>query len=164
MDATLNKEERNCHIIPFPRYLVNASTVAHHVPQVLIQKEGKKDRLIWDGSTKLAPYDIVMNEIMPVDDEPEITFGLVHAAFLAWIWNMRISFPHKDIYLAFIDISSCFRWPRIFPCLVSAFGFIIGPFFYAANAMVFGSVASASSWAPFRCAIAALATSYGQDD
>ncbi len=77
---------------------------------------------------------------------------------------MRISFPHEDIYLAFIDISSCFRWPLIFPCLVGAFGFIIGPLFYAANPMVFGSVASASSWEPFCRAIAALAASYGQDE
>ena len=37
---------------------------------------------------------------------------------------------------------------------------MIGPLFYAANAMVFGSVASATSWEPFRQAIAALALSY----
>ena len=40
-----------------------------------------------------------------------------------------------------------------------AFGFMIGPLFYAENAMVFGSVASATSWEPFRHAIAALARS-----
>ena len=40
---------------------------------------------------------------------------------------------------------------------MGAFGFIIGPLFYAANAMVFGSVALATSWEPFRQAIAALA-------
>jgi len=37
---------------------------------------------------------------------------------------------------------------------------MIGPSFYAANAMVFGSVASTTSWEPFRRAIAALALSY----
>ena len=139
--------------IPFPRYLVHASPTAHHVPQVLIQKEGKKDRLVWDGSTKSRAHDIVMNDITPTSSEPEITFGSVYMEFVTWIWNMRISYPSEDIFLAFIDISSCFRWPRIFPCLVGAFGFIIGPLFYAANAMVFGSVASASSWEPFRRAI-----------
>ena len=164
VEKTLNKEERNSHIIPFPSFLVRASTTAHHVPQALIQKEGKKDRLVWDGSTKRSHDDIVMNELTPTDLEAMITFGAMYMAYLTWIWNLRITFPDVDIFLGFIDISSCFRWPRIFPCLVGAFGFIIGSIFYAANAMVFGSVASASSWEPFRRAIAALASSYGRDD
>ena len=41
---------------------------------------------------------------------------------------------------------------------------MIGPLFYAANAMVFGSVASATSWEPFRRAIAALALTFFGDD
>ena len=32
----------------------------------------------------------------------------------------------------------------MYPDLVGAFGFIIGPFFYAANAMMFGSIALAT--------------------
>lgn len=38
VDKALNKEERNSHIIPFPRYLVRASPVAHHVPQCIITR------------------------------------------------------------------------------------------------------------------------------
>jgi hypothetical protein len=41
--------------------------------------------------------------------------------------------------------------------LAGAFGFIIGTCFFAANAGVFGSVISASSWEPHRIAIAAIA-------
>ena len=78
-------------------------------------------------------------------------------AFCIWILNNRISFPNKDILLAYINISTCFCWPRFPPDLMGAFGFIIGPLFYAASAMVFGSVASATSREPFRRAIAALA-------
>ena len=37
---------------------------------------------------------------------------------------------------------------------------MIGPLFCAANAMVFGSVTSATYWEPFRRDIAALALSY----
>ena len=60
----------------------------------------------------------------------------------------------------FLDILSCFRFPRIFPDLVRAIGFMVGPIFYAANVGMFGSIASASSWEPFRIAIAALAAAY----
>ena len=60
-----------------------------------------------------------------------------------------MTYLHEDILLAFVDISAYFRFPRIFPDLCGAFGFVMGPWFFAANAMVFGSVASASSWESF---------------
>ena len=90
-----------------------------------------------------------MNEVTLMQREAEITFGYVFMAFLFWIWNHSISFPDENIYLAFIDISSCFRFLHIVADLVGTFGFILGPWYVAANAMVFGSVASASSWEPF---------------
>ncbi len=101
-----------------------------------------------------------MNMVMPMLLEMEITFGTAFTDLCIWIWNLRISYPDEDIFLAFLDISSCFRFPRIFPDLVGAFGFIVGPIFYAANARVFGSVASASSWEPFRVAITALVAAF----
>ena len=101
-----------------------------------------------------------MNMVTPMELEMEITFGTAFTDLCIWIWNLRISYPDEDIFLAFLDISSCFCFPRIFPDLVGAFGFIVGPIFYAANAGVFGSIASASSWEPFRVAITALAAAF----
>jgi len=98
--------------------------------------------------------------VTPMELEMEIIFGAAFTDVCIWIWNLRISYPDEDIFLAFLDISSCFRFPRIFPDLVGAFGFIVGPMFYAANAGVFGSVASASSWEPSRVAIVALAAAF----
>ena len=154
---TLAKEVRNKHLMVFPRWMVRASPFANHVPANVIVRRGKKDRLIWDGSTKQAAHEVTMNEVTPIANEAEITFGHMYLAFIVWIWQLRISFPDEDILLAFLDISSCFRFPRIFADVVGAFGFVIGPWFFAPNAMVFGSVTSASSWEPFRRAIAAVA-------
>ena len=95
-------------------------------------------------------WEITMNEVTPMEQEALITFGYVYMAFCIWIYNLRISFPKDDILLAFIDISSYFRWPRVHPDLAGAFGFMIGPLYYAANIMVFGSVVSATSWDQFR--------------
>ena len=86
-----------------------------------------------------------MNEVTSTDLEAIITFGYVHMLFCIWIYNLCILFPDEDILLVFINILSCFRWPRIHPDPIGAFGFIIGPLFYAANAMVFGSITSATS-------------------
>lgn len=38
-------------------------------------KEGKKDRAVWDESTKLYPLEIVMAEVTPIEFEAEIDFG-----------------------------------------------------------------------------------------
>jgi len=152
---TLTKEVRNSHLIPMARWVCTCSPWGRHVPQNIQIKPGKKPRLIWDGSTRMFWHETSMNMVTPMELEMEITFGTA-----IWIWNLRISYPDEDIFLAFLDISSCFRFPRIFPGLVGAFGFIVGPIFYAANAGVFGSVASASSWEPFRVAIAALTAAF----
>jgi len=108
-----------------------------------------------------APPGMEWLDTQPMELEMEITFGTAFTDLCIWIWNLRISYPDEDIFLAFLDIfSSCFCFPRIFPDLVGALGFIVGPIFYAANAGVFGSVASASSWEPFRVAIVALAVAF----
>ena len=153
----LVKEVRNKHLMVFPRWMVRGSPFGNHVPANLVVRPGKDGRLIWDGSTKRAAHEVTMNEVTPTANEAAITFGHMYLAFITWMWNLRISFPNEEIVLAFLDISSCFRFPRIFADLVGAFGFMIGPWFFVPNAMVFGSVTSASSWEPFRRAIMGLA-------
>jgi hypothetical protein len=157
---TLTKEVRNSHLIPMAWWVCTCLPWGRHVPQNILIKPGKKPHLIWHGLTCMFWYKTSMNMVTPMELEMEITFGTAFTDLCIWIWNLRISYPKKDIFLAFLDISSCFPFPRIFPNLVEAFGFIVGPIFYAANAGVFGSIASASSWEPFRVAIAALATAY----
>ena len=153
----MNKEKRNNHVVPFARWVARGSSVARCAPQTIIPgkvnelepEKTKKDRLYWDDSTKCNWWKTTMNEVTLTDKEADITFGYVYMAFYIWIFNLWTTFPNKEILLAFINISSCFRWPCIFPCLVGAFGFMIGPLFHAANAMIFGSVASATSGEPF---------------
>ena len=75
-------------------------------------------------------------------------------------YNTRISFHDAPILLGTADIKECFRFPRIHANLTGAFGFMAGGYFFLAIAMVFGSIASASSWEPFRRAIEALSAVY----
>ena len=75
-------------------------------------------------------------------------------------YNTRISFPDAPILLGTSVIKACFRFPRIHADLAGAFGFIAGGHLFLAIAMVFGSIASASSWEPFRRAFEALLAVY----
>ena len=160
VNATLNKEERNSHVIPFFSWTVVFSAYGHHVPQAMLIKPGKKPRLIWNGTLKRFGHEVAMNDITPTENEAPITFGYILMTFMIWLYNLRITFPNEEILLAFMDITACFRWPRINPDLVGAFGFVVGSLYFAANAMVFGSVASASSWEPFRRVIELLAVAF----
>ncbi len=74
---TMNKEDRYSHLVPMDPILCKFSPYLHHTTQSIVIKEGKNDRIVWDGSTVLKPTDIVMNQITPVDQESPVTFGHV---------------------------------------------------------------------------------------
>lgn len=152
--STMNKEEKHCHIIPFFSWVCRFANSAHHVPQGMVMKPGKDPRIVWDGSTKLLPDDIVMNDVVPVECEAPITFGRSKECYLKHIYNTRLSHPSEEIALANADVKAAHRYPRIQPCLAGAFGFLIhGLYYFVTTAMVFGSIVSATSWEPFRRAI-----------
>ncbi|KAL7529165.1 hypothetical protein ACHAXR_005018 [Thalassiosira sp. AJA248-18] len=161
---TMNKEEKHCHVVPFISFVVRFAYTGHHVSQGMVLKLGKDPRLVWDGSTKLLPDDIVMNDIVPLLEEANITFGRSKDGYLTHIYNIRISYPNEDIDLANADIKAAHRYPRINPSLSGAFGFLIqGMYYFIATAMVFGAIVSATSWEPFRRAIEVM-TAFSRHD
>ena len=153
---TMNKEDRYSHLVPMDPILCKLSPYLRHTTQSIVIKEGKNDRIVWDGSTVLKPSDIVMNQITPIAQESPITFGHVKLQVFIDLYNMRISYPTSVILIALADIKACFRFARIHADLTGAFGFLADDFYNLATAMVFGSTASASSWESFRRAIEAL--------
>ena len=104
-------------------------------------------RLVWDGTTKKFYWEETMNDVTNMENEAVITFGYAYLGFITWIWRLSMTYPQDDILLAFVDISA---FPRIFADLCGAFGFVMGPWFFRLNAIVFSSVASASLWGAFR--------------
>jgi len=161
---TINKEDRYSHLIPLASWMVICSPYLRATPQGMVLKFMKNPRMVWDGSTKWAPLDVVLNEVTPIDEEAPVTFGSTKREFYIWLYNMRVSFPFLDILLALADIKACFRYPRIHRDLTGAFGFVADEFYCLATSMVFGSTASASSWEPFRRAIETMTSIYFHQD
>ena len=110
---TLNKEEKNHHIMSFPRWMCRGSTYGRATTQTVIVKVGKKMRLIWDGTSKKFYWKVTMNDVTDIENEAVITFGYAYFGFITWIWRLRMTYPHEEILLAFVDISVCFCFPRI---------------------------------------------------
>jgi hypothetical protein len=63
---------------------------------------------IWDGSTKISPVQIVLNEQTSMEFEAIIDFGTAKMRLLISIYNWRISFPKETIYVALADMTACF--------------------------------------------------------
>jgi hypothetical protein len=145
----MNKEDRYSHLMPIDENICHASTYLRHTIQTVIMKPGKNDRIIWDGTTIHLALDIVMNQVTPVTCKAPIMFGHVKIQLYTNIYNTRIGHPNDVILLGMADIKACFFFPRIYPDLTGAFGFMAGGYYNLAKAMVFGSTTSASSWEPF---------------
>ncbi len=157
---TINKEDRYSHLIPMDPILCRLSPYLRHTSQGIILKEGKNPRVVWDGSTKRTPTDVVLNELTSITDEAAITFGGTKMRFYTDVYNLRISNPVEPILMALTDVKACFRFGRIHPDLTGAFGFFADNLYCVATAMVFGSNTSATSWEPFRRSIEALSSNY----
>ncbi len=73
-----------------------------------------------------------------------------------------MSYPRQTIYLTLADITTCFRFPRIFADVVGAFGYVAEGKYFVSTSHVFISNTLASSWEPFQQAIQNLITVLAQ--
>ena len=153
---TMNKEDKNSHLISIKRWVLHFSPWCHHTAQGMQIKPGKNPRVIFDASTKGSPHEVVLNKYTPTEFEANINFGHAKMNLLRRIYNLRVSFPRVIIFLALADITACFCFPRVHADLTGAFGFMAEHLYFLATSMVLGSNASTSSWEPLSRAIQAL--------
>ena len=90
---TINKEDRYSYSLPVVAFFCLFSPFLCHNAQGMIIKPGKNPRIVWDGSTKRTPMDVVINDITSTDNEAEVTFGMVKTLFYVYLYNLCISFP-----------------------------------------------------------------------
>ena len=58
---SINKEEKNGHVFPLHKWVCHLGPNMRHTAQGMVMKDGK-GRVVWDGSTKLEPLDVVIND------------------------------------------------------------------------------------------------------
>ena len=61
---SINKEERNSHILPLHEWVCHLGPNMRHTALGMVMKDGK-GRGVCDGSTKFEPLDIIMNDYTP---------------------------------------------------------------------------------------------------
>jgi hypothetical protein len=105
---TMNKEDRNSHLLPVKLWVLCFLPYCRHTAQGILVKPGKNPRVIFDASTKGQPHEIVLNEITPTEFEAIIDFGKSKMRLLISIsiYNWRVNYPLKRINLALADITA----------------------------------------------------------
>ncbi len=78
--------------------------------------------------------------------------------FLTHIWNLRISFPKRDIAIHANDIKSCFRLLKHHPNVMGAFSFVIDTILFLQCGLMFGSDFRLANWEPIQQIAEQLAT------
>ena len=164
--VTMNKEERNNFVIPLPMWLWRFLPHIFCTPQHILEKEGKKDRQIFDAKYQHDPESISVNMMTSPPEETELhcEFGDVLLRLLTRIWNLRITYPDKDIVIHANDVKSCFRQIKHHPDVMGAFSYILGEFLFLQCGLAFGALFSPASWEVLRRIAEFLAESLFNDD
>ena len=71
----MNKDDKHCFSLYFPKYLTDFIPNLHLTPQGLLCKQGTNDRLIWDGSFLVDENSTSVNMMMNPKNEPDLTYG-----------------------------------------------------------------------------------------
>eukprot|EP00804_Cyclotella_cryptica_P019196 CCRYP_006111-RA/>CCRYP_006111-RA protein AED:0.13 eAED:0.35 QI:0/0/0/1/0/0/2/0/649 len=151
---TMNKEERNCFVIPFPSWIARFLPDIFLTPQHILQKPGKKDRQVFDGSRRYNPDSKPVNMMTSTKAGVELNciFGDTFEKILTRIWNLRITYPQQDIIIHANDVKSCFRQIKHHPDCAGAFSYIVADNLFLCCGLTFGSDFSPASWEVCRTA------------
>ncbi len=163
---TANKEEKNNFVIPLPMWLWRFIPHLFFTPQHILEKEGKKDRQIFDAAYRHDADSIPINMMTADADETELAchFGDVMLRLLTRIWNLRITYPLRDIIIHANDVKSCFRQLKHHPDIMGAFSYILGEFLFLQCGLTFGSDFSPASWEVVRRVAEQLAEALFADE
>jgi hypothetical protein len=85
----------------------------------------------------MPPNEVVLNHITTMDLEADINFGQANMKIFINIYNWRVSFPCKPMYLILVDITACFLFPRISADITGAFVFLADGFYFLFTGHVF---------------------------
>ena len=129
----------------------------HLTPIGLIEAPGKKPRIYFDSSFRPKIWSMAINDATDLAAEPAIHFAGAFVSQLAWIWNLRISYPREEIFLGDDDVSGAFRQVKYNINVVSLHACLIFGQLFMYTGQTFGDSPSPPNWEPIVTARKALA-------
>ena len=155
--ASLEKDLRKGFAIcANPRLLFFVPHV-HLTPLGLIVLPAKKPRIYFDSSFRPKIWSMAINDVIDAKQEPDIHFAGAFVEQLAWIWNLRITYPHEELYIGDDDVSGAFRQVKYHPNMVSLHSCLAFGHLFMYTGQTFGDAPSPPNWEPIVTARKALA-------
>ncbi|KAL7544775.1 hypothetical protein ACHAWF_013580 [Thalassiosira exigua] len=163
---TMAKERRNRFNIPLPCYIARYLPHLFLTPQHALDKPGKSLRLIFDAAKRYTATSTPINMMTstPLGVELNCEYGDVLITLLERIWDLRITYPLRDIVTHANDVKSCFKQMKLHPDIMAAFSLIVTDFLYLQTALPFGTDFSPQNWEPCRRLIEELTRKLFNDD
>jgi hypothetical protein len=129
----------------------------HLTPIGLIDIPGKKPRIYFDSSFRPKIWSMAINDVTDLSQEPDIHFAGAFVSQLAWVWNLRITYPREEIFLGDDDVSGAFRQVKYNINVVSLHACLIFGNLFMYTGQTFGDSPSPPNWEPIVTARKALA-------
>jgi hypothetical protein len=136
----------------------------HITPIGLILAPNKNPRIFFDSSFRPQYWSMAINDATNLQQEPAIHFAGAFTEQLSWIWNLRISYRHIEIYLGDDDVSGAFRQMKYNCNVVSLHTCIIYGLMFMYTGQTFGDSPSPPNWEPIVTARKALARKLWADE
>ena len=116
----LVKDNRKGYTLLFDPALIPFLLNCHVTPQGIVDLNTlhKNPRPIFDSSFRPQAWCMAINDWTNKDYEPPLTFADAEMAFMIWLYNLRVTYPASEIYLADDDVSGAFRQTKYHPNLV----------------------------------------------
>ena len=167
VQKTMNKEDKNNFVIPLPHWFSRFIPHLFLTPQHILEKPGKKDRQIFDGSKRYTPESTSLNMMTSthLGTEEDCLFGNVRTRIYQRIYNIRVSYgTNMDIIVHANDVKSCSRQVKLHPDTMGAFSYIIADRLFLSCGLPFGTDFSPQNWEPLRQILEILAERLFADD
>jgi hypothetical protein len=150
MYKTVSKDIHNGYVLHFNKDIHRFIYHLHVTPQgiVNIDNPNKKDRPFFDSSFRPKPWSIAINDMTNKINEPPLYFPKTLKEFFTWIWNLRISYPHEEIYIGDDNATGAFRHVKYNPNLVAMHASLVRDWLFMSTGQTFGDTTCPQNWEP----------------
>lgn len=155
----LIKDNKKGYTLLFDPRLIPFLLNCHVTPQGVVDLNTlhKNPRPIFDSSFRPEIWSMAINDWTNKTNEPPLTFALAELVFMVWLYNLRISYPREEIYLADDDVSGAFRHAKYHPNMVAMHTSTACGFGVLNTGATFGDNTSPSNFDPIALARRLLA-------
>ncbi|MGL5936272.1 MAG: hypothetical protein ACRCZI_11700, partial [Cetobacterium sp.] len=166
LGALVKDNKKGFTLLVFDHRVVLLMNHCHLTPQGLVDVDTpyKNPRPIFDCSFRPYPWCSAINDWTTPATEPPVTFAGAELSFMVWLYNLRITYPTEEIYIADDDVSGAFRLVRYHPNCMAMHTFIQGPYCVVNTGGSFGGNTTPANFQPYATARRQVAQHMWTDD